>query len=158
MKGSEPIPREALETLARAIHERYASGRIDSEPGDSARVPWDQLPEYLQESNRRQAADIPAKLRAIGCRIVPIEHGPQDGFRLSETEVERLAELEHERWLEERREGGWTSAPTRDITGKSTPYLVAWRELPDEAQELDREPVRAIPELLALVGLTATRA
>jgi hypothetical protein len=34
---------------------------------------------------------------------------------------------------------------------------VPWDELPDDRREIDREHVRAIPELLASVGLKAVR-
>ena len=81
--------------------------------------------------------------------VQPISFGPD--------EIEQMAELEHDRWVSERRADGWKLGPERDVLKKITPYLVSWEELPDEVREWDREAVRRIPELLAAVGLEIRR-
>ena len=71
-------------------------------------------PLELKESNRTQADHIATKLEAAGCHIVPLtalDTGPR--FRSAAQEVEQLAEMEHERWLNERRRQGWTARRTR---------------------------------------------
>lgn len=151
---------ERTETLARAIHEDYV--RKQREYGhDSADNPpmvaWEELPEHLRESNRRQAEGIAAKLRAIGCGIVPLTDGLHDVFTFDPSELERLARLEHERWWHEREATGWTYSPKKDIEGKSSPYLIPYDELPDEIRELDRNAVKAIPDVLARAGLMIAR-
>jgi hypothetical protein len=77
--------------------------------------------------------------------------------RLTDEEVERLARREHVRWTDERLADAWTLGPERDVLAKVSPYLVDWAELPEDVRELDREPVRRIPEVLASAGLEIRR-
>ena len=44
---------------------------------------------------------------------------------------------------------------TRNVVGPAN--LVSWRELPENVKEWDRNTVRAIPEILARVGLEVRR-
>ena len=150
---NNPLPDGTLERIAQAIHARYLRNQRDRKPpADPAMQAWEALPEGLRESNRAQARDIGAKLRAIGWRIAPMDgSGPAAGF--TPAEIEQLAILEHQRWVEERRRAGWVSGPVRDPERKLTPYLVPWEELAEEVREYDREAVRAIPAVLAEAGL-----
>jgi len=152
------------EMLARAIHARYVRTREDegvaagSEPST---VPWDELDDALKESNRDQAAHIGVKLRAVGRVLVPISDDGEQGHDqdvFSDDEVERLAILEHDRWVAERRRNGWTFAPgERDVARKTTPHLVGWEDLSEEIREYDRVPVREMPQFLAGVGYRIVR-
>ena len=45
----------------------------------------------------------------------------------------------------------------KDVSAKTSPYLVEWEDLPDRAREWNRSAVRDIPMLLAAVGLTVAR-
>ena len=97
-----------------------------------------------------QAAAIPEKAASIGCRIGPL-NGPPASF--SPAELERLARAEHERWVKERRDAGWTSAPVKDVAKKQTPYLVSWDDLTEAVRELDRDAVRGMAEVLGVADL-----
>lgn len=145
---------ETLERVAEAIHERYRRNQAERKPAsDAAMRPWAELDEALRRSNRDQAAAIGEKLALLGRRIVPAGNdGPELVF--TPEDVERLAMLEHDRWVRDRRAAGWTAGPERDAARGVTPYLVPWEALGEEAREWDREAVRAIPEVLAAVGLT----
>jgi hypothetical protein len=146
------------ERVARAIHENYRRDQAGRKPaGDPALAPWGELPEQLRDSNRDQADHIVEKLEAIGCTVEPARDGAAAPFSFTQAEIERLAELEHDRWVAERRAAGWTQGVERDVANKVTPYLVSWDELSEEVREWDREPVRRIPELLAGVGLEIRR-
>jgi hypothetical protein len=134
---------EQIERIAQAIHERYRRHQPSIEP-------WDRLPESLKHSNRSQAAAIPDKARSIGCRIAPLNGPPTS---LSPAELERLARDEHERWVKERREAGWTAAAVKDVARKQTPYLVSWEDLSEQVRELDRDAVRGMADVLAEAGL-----
>jgi len=154
---SEPLTPSVREQIARAIHERYRRNQRDRKPAtDPAMKEWDELAETLKHSNREQAADIGAKLRAIGCGVAP-SRGAKPAVPFTAEELERLAILEHERWVAERRAAGWTLGPVKDVERKTTPYLVSWEELAEEIREYDREAVRAIPEVLAEAGLMMIR-
>ncbi|MDQ4068190.1 MAG: RyR domain-containing protein, partial [Actinomycetota bacterium] len=151
-----------IELLARAIHHNYvraqqAAGHTAAD--NPALRSWEDLPESTKEANRAQAADIGRKLAAVGCRIRPWADWTGDGFRFTPDEVERLAELEHERWRSEKEAEGWTWGPARDDRRKTSPYLVAWAELSEDVKETyNRSAVRALPELLANAGYEIVRA
>lgn len=148
---------DGLERIARGIHERYLKQQQGRKPeSDPAMQPWETLPESLKQSNRAQAADIGKKLLTIGYGIAPASSGPA-ATHFRPEELERLAVLEHERWVAERRAAGWTSGPVKDVERRITPYLIPWEELTEEIREYDREAVRGIPEVLAEAGLVMYR-
>jgi len=147
------------EILARAIHAEYRNEQRRqgaTATGNPSVVPWEQLPGSLKESNRDQAAHIGVKLAAIGCGIAPLSDWGADQLTFTEAEIERLAELEHRRWVEQRLRDGWTLGP-KDIDARVSPYLVPWAQLSDEVQELDRRTVRGIPGFLARAGYQVLR-
>lgn len=149
---------ERREAIARAIHEGYRADQAGRKPPDDpALAPWDELPEHLRESNRQHADHIFEKLRAIGCAVDDAGDGGAEPFSFTKDETELMSEMEHDRWVAERRAGGWTLGETRDVLEKVTPHLVSWEELPEDIREWDREPVRRIPDLLAGVGLEIRR-
>lgn len=147
------------EAVARAIHEEYLRYRarhpIQSDPSAAA---WDELPEELKESNRRQADNIIVKLDRIGCRVHWVTGREVVRLRMTRREIETLAEMEHTRWREERCRAGWRPGRIRNSRRKISPYLTPWGELADEVRELDRELVRRIPDILARAGLEIERA
>jgi hypothetical protein len=156
-RDHEDHPDAIRERIASAIHERYRRNQRGRKPEtDASMKPWDQLSESLKRSNREQAADIERKLRTIACRIVPA-NGQPVAFTFTAEELERLAILEHERWVAERRAAGWTPGPVKDVGRKLTPYLVPWEDLADEIREYDRDAVRAIPDILAAAGFEIQR-
>ena len=149
------------ELLARAIHEEYVrnqAARGFTPLTNPSMVPWEELPEELKESNRRQADHIGAKLRAVGCDIRTLEDWDAEPLSFTPEEVELMARMEHQRWMEERRAEKWVYAPgPKDAERKTTPYLVPWEELPEEIREYDRETVRAIPAFLKEAGFQVYR-
>lgn len=147
------------EQLARAIHEEYLSYRTSmgqTPEVNPAMVPWDDLPDKLKESNRRQAAHITTKLKVVGCAIAPSTDVEMEIFEFNEDEVELLAEMEHERWMEERLASGWRRGP-KDLEKKTSPFLVSWEELSEEEKEYDRDTVRNMPSFLARAGFRICR-
>ena len=154
---SDGFSPELRERIARAIHERYRRNQRSRKPdSDPAMQPWEELTPVLRASNLAQAADIGNKLRVIGCALGPAGPGaPRE--QLSAEQIERLAVLEHARWVAEREAAGWTLGPSKDVERKLTPYLVGWDELAEEIREYDRDAVRAIPDVLAEAGLALRR-
>ena len=151
-----------FELLGRAIHAGYVrSRRLDGSlsPVDAALEPWSRLPEALKASNRAQAAHIGAKLDAVGCGLVPLEDVDCGAFSFSFTrnEIELLAEMEHERWVVERRVAG--GGPIRNGTsrGRMTPYLVGWAELPEDIRDRDRETIVRLPAQVNDAGYQIVR-
>ncbi|MEW6366036.1 MAG: NAD-binding protein [Acidobacteriota bacterium] len=149
------------EQLAQAFHEQYVVGREkagDTPQTNKAMVPWHALPEGLKESNRRQADDVAVKLKAVGCRIMPLADWAQPPLELTREEVELLAKMEHARWCDERRTAGWRYAPPpKNEAKKTSPYLAAWGELDEKTKDIDRDAMRSIPATLARAGFQTYR-
>ncbi len=149
------------EILARAIHESYVQHQQEngvSVQTNPSMTDWEDLPEDLKESNRHQAAHVEDKLKAVGCGIQPLTDWEAAFFAFSPAEVELLAEMEHERWCEERSRQGWTygSGP-KNIKKKTSPHLVPWEQLSDEIKDYDRNTVRELPAFLARAGFQICR-
>ena len=155
-----PLAPDEADVLARAIHEDYVRRRKadGSLPHDYPALRcWEKLDESLRASSRDQAVDIARKLASIGCEAVLSEKGRSGAVEFGSDEIEMLARMEHLRWVEDRLRQGWYLGPRRDVAGKRSPYLVPWDELSEEVRDLDRDSVRAIPRLVAELGLSIVR-
>ncbi len=147
-----------VEIIARATHANYVESRRASgadTTNDQALVEWAKLSKHLKESNRKQARHLWVKLAAVNCSLAPAS-GATSRFAFTESEVDLLAQLEHVRWVEERRADGWQPGP-RDVAAKRTPYLVDWSELTEEIRHLDRITVTELPAFLSDVGYEIIR-
>ena len=121
-------------------------------------LPWGELDEKLRESCRQQADSIESKLRRIGCSLRPIPAGRKPAtVTFTAGEIEVMAEMEHERWMGERRLDGWVLGKERDTAHRVSPWLVAWKELPDDVRQWDRNAVVAIPAVVALARFEVYR-
>ncbi len=138
-----------IDRLAQRIHENYLAAHA---PGGRR---WDELTEDMREANRAQARDIPAKLATIGATVEPGSESVPVGF--SQREIDRLAEAEHRRWMEQRVRAGWRHSLVRNDATKQHPMLVTWDLLPESERAKDRDAVRNIPAVLAGVGLRVVR-
>jgi len=149
------------EVLARAIHEDYLQQQREAQllPRNNPSIqPWENLPEHLKESNRSQAAHIGVKLLAIQCGMTPARDWALPVFEFTPKEIEKLAYMEHDRWCAERLREGWALLMRpKDIEKKTTPFLVTWEQLPEEARDLDRNFVRRLPAILARAGFEIYR-
>jgi len=152
------------EALARVIHGNYVEK--EKQKGNTVRdnpsmAPWDELPDELKESNRRQADHIGIKLAATDCRMAPWQDYGKEKFFFKPEEIEKMAELEHTRWCEEKIMEGWEYGEKRDDSQKIHPDLIAAWDDPrledDEAKEKDRGAVKLIPYLLAQAGFQIYR-
>ena len=153
------------EVLAQAVHEAYRQGRrrkaMERQQGeqdgqaeesleeDKAMLPWESLPETLKESNRRQVDHIRAKLEAAGYGIKPLTDWEAMFHEFEPEEVELMARLEHERFVEERTREGWVPGPERDVQKKTNPDLVPWEKLPELAIQKNLNSVVELPKVLA---------
>lgn len=136
----------SYETIARAIHRNYCDTklRLDRE---AAVQTWDQLSATLKKSNRSQARDMFNKLGEVNCGVEPLRNWDEPLLEFSAEDVEILATLEHARYM---RETGRRHAPFAESTAR---YPAAYQELSEQIKEFDRAAVRAIPVILASVGL-----
>jgi hypothetical protein len=148
----EFVLNERLDRLAQAIHEQYR----ETELGKGS-PPWSQLPEDLRDSNRKAADHIPVKLASVSRWAAPLGSAlPAAPF--TKEEVETLAALEHARWCAERMLGGWTFGEVKDVAARKSPHLVSYGKLTEKVKDGDREPVLAIADNLAALGLEIVKA
>ena len=149
------------EILAQAIHEDYV--RIQKKQGKTVETnpslaPWEELPENLKESNRRQADDIGKKLKAIHCDLENLTNWDAELFEFTPEEIEKMAMMEHQRWLSERKNEGWTyDSRAKDLQRKTSPALVDWDKLPEDYKQNNRETVQSLPIFLARAGFQIFR-
>lgn len=147
------------ENLARAIHEHYLQEELSKGKelySTPALQPWEALSAELKQSNLHQADHIGTKLRAVNCGIKPWVSGNATTFEFSSDEIETMAQLEHDRWMKEKKAQGWQLGQ-RDNENKRHPDLLSWENLPENAREKNRQAVRQIPLLLARAGFQIYR-
>ncbi len=149
------------EVMARAVHEGYLEDRRnahDTPEGNPSMVSWEDLPERLRESCRRQADHIWEKLSAVRCGVAPLSDWEAESFRFTNDEVEQLAQMEHDRWMDDLRSQGWRFAPgKKSERNKTHPCILPWEQLPDDIRDIDRNAVRCIPHELTRAGLEIRR-
>jgi hypothetical protein len=146
----------SIEKIAEAIHEHFVAGVVSRETDPEkrklirtqrGRQEWGDLHEMYRESNRDQAAHIPAKLASVGCDMVPIQPGEDvKRFAFTVPEAQTLAELEHERFVAE-----------RSVKQPNHPDLKPWQELSSESRAKDLRHVKDLPEILRAAGRKIVR-
>ncbi|MEV0163291.1 RyR domain-containing protein [Nonomuraea fuscirosea] len=153
------IDEDVIERIARAIHDRYVLAcvqRGDTPGGNASMVPYEELSEAKKGQNRDQAAHIGAKLAAVGCVPAPSTEAPHT-FAFTGDEVERLARMEHTRWMRYLTDRGWTHGPERDDDALRHPDLLDWEYLSEQARDKDREAVAQLPDILQDAGFRIVR-
>ena len=153
-------PDDAIEVLARCIHEDYLASLDERDLGVPSHLDWDDLGERERELNRNQARDNVRKLAAVGIEVVAeVPEGAVVVDALDDDTVEAMAQEEHRRWMAHRKAQGYRYGPTRVDTPPDLqhPDIVAWAELTEEARDKDRRPVRTFPAHLRTAGLVMVR-
>jgi len=148
-----------LEQLAQImVHEDYVAKQKERDPNQTLEYEtWDSLPPSMKYSNIRQGAAISDKLSRIRCYLDNEGEANKEVVAFSDQEIEYLAEYEHELWVKEREESGWTFGKVKDTKKKLSPYLVSYGELSDDIKELDRDTIRNIIPLTNAIGYKVYR-
>ena len=146
-----------LEYLAEAAHNIYCEDlKARGLQTYASCLTFEELPEDLKEQNRQNVKDIPGKLASAGFAMVPARSN-EPPFNFPGDALERLAEVEHERWLEAKLANGWRYAPETDKDKKLSQAFLPWTELPEAEKEKDRKLVQGIPEMLAQAGYAVVK-
>jgi hypothetical protein len=153
---------QVIEALAPAIHEtwRALSRQERWKMAPHLDKPYAQLAAVDREDNRAAARRIPAILALAGLKLEKAagRGKPEDPAIRAHLKhhLERLAEAEHEGWMEHRLRNGWRPASARDDTKKQSPALVPYAALSDADQRKDRSAVGHFPEIVARAGYRIT--
>jgi hypothetical protein len=66
-------------------------------------------------------------------------------------EVKKLAQMEHERWCEEKTDRGWTyKAGPKNSKKKTNPALLPWEEIDEKTKASNRNTIDRLPMILAM--------
>ena len=137
---------ERLDGLAQAIHENYLEASAASKQARPrpSHVPWSALPEMFRSTNRLAADHLDVKLRAIGCR----EEAGEATFELGRDELEKLAHMEHNRWLAMRYSMGWRPGEERSDLARVDDQLIEWEALDTAGRVYDMSNAREVPSIV----------
>jgi hypothetical protein len=149
----EDDEREHMAKLVQVRFSELAHAHGRSESIDKAVAEWRTLSrEDYKESNRQQVDHLWLKLRAVGCEIAGASDA-RPAAVWSPEEIEVLSEMEHRRWVAERRLSGWRLAPgNKNEVERTTPYLVSWSDLAEDIKDYDRSAVLNIADLVRATG------
>jgi hypothetical protein len=84
--------------------------------------------------------------------LTPLRDWDAVDFHFTESEVELMAKMEHDRWVQERRCEGRNYAEDRVDDRKLHPSLVAWEDLSESEKEKNRAFIRDLPPILTRTG------
>ena len=161
------LDKNLVEKLAEAAHKifyedlivkgyKYGSVTQESKKENGLLKPYTILSEDEKESNRKNVRDIPNKLATVGYSMVAAR-GSETPGKFQNDDIEKLAIMEHERWMQEKLDTGWQYAKMTDKAKKLHQCLVSWDKLPEDEKEKDRVLVRGIPDILAKAGYIMVR-
>jgi hypothetical protein len=137
--------------LAKATHAAYSAYQSPGAPPNPYAVPFEQLPEAKQESNRSGVRATLVALIALGYRLVRLAPDTPRVTALPPGQGEKLKRLEHDRWLREVLLGGWAWNAESKREVRLNKNIVPYSALSHEVQPLD---ILAAETLLAqLPGL-----
>ncbi|KAL4971311.1 hypothetical protein BDW66DRAFT_30574 [Aspergillus desertorum] len=145
-----PLPKQLREKLAQEIHAVYLTVRSKTatESEKAQLKPWHETDEELKESSRAHAEMIPSKLREIKCFLAEKQEHREPVRAFTAAQIERLGEIEHDRWSTERLQNQWRCGEERNITTRSSPFLVPWRDLEQKWRDIDCAIVASYPRIL----------
>jgi RyR domain len=121
---------------AMKLHQHYLERASTLPPGSlNALAQWEALSENLRHANRASAEHAPILFKAMGLE-------KQDLADISPEILDRLARIEHRRWVADRLDRGWRSGGARDDHRLIHPNIVPFDALSAADQEKDRDAVR----------------
>lgn len=140
--------------LAKRFH---ASFRELADESQAANVSWTALQETYRRADRHAADHIGAKLWSLGLATerqssdssLTIDKAWQSQWAPDDNVRERLARLEHERWIADRVLEGWRHGLTRDDDLRRHDDLVPFDAVSRKDQDKDRKQIELISTLIS---------
>jgi hypothetical protein len=83
-----------------------------------------------------------------------IEDDPRSviGAKVLDDNIELLAEAEHNDWMNQKLNNGWSYGESRNDSKKIHNLLILYKDLPEQDKEKDRNSVRIYPEIVKMAG------
>jgi hypothetical protein len=134
--------------IAMALHAHYLDTTKRIPAGSPAALAaWDELPENLRDANRASADHVAILFASEGLKLTDkagIAKAVVDPVAL-----DRLARVEHRRWVADRINHGWQSGPDRSNARLIHPSIKDYDALSEQEREKDRQAV------IVLAGVAA---
>ena len=146
------IERSTDGEIAKMIHEEYCEDMKAQGKKRPNCVPWGKLSMHFKLSNISHAMSYREKLELIGCEMRPFTSEKTPLKKFTDKEILDMAIHEHNRWVQEKIDDGWTYASVRNDDKKLHDCLVPWNKLSEEVQGWDKEPCRNIIPILGKIG------
>jgi hypothetical protein len=152
-----------IETLAEKIHERFRQKNAEERKANptvpkldpNSDVPWAELPPDLKASNQAAAQRITQILAAVGLTVVPGMATKEEAEAVTtilKSNLNMLARMEHDGWMDEKRRQGWTYRVERDDKLQFHPLLIPYGDLPSHEKEKDRDSILQYVERVKEAG------
>ncbi|MCL2114647.1 MAG: RyR domain-containing protein [Methanobrevibacter sp.] len=106
-----------------------------------------------QYSNFKQAENLPQLLDKISYRLISKEDEGIAILSFSDDDVDTITRLQHENWLLDRENHGWTQGVEWDTEKKTNPNLREWNRLSRKMKQINIKVAKKLPKLLDEVGL-----
>jgi hypothetical protein len=144
------------EAIAAAIHETWRA--LSRTEGWSMQAhldrPYAELAEPDKDDNRAAARRMGDVLAVAG---LALSDDPSQPAADLPVDLEPMAETEHDGWMAQRSQSGWTWGEPRDDAAKRHPSMRPYAELPEREKEKDRNNIRHYPEFAARAGYRIVR-
>ena len=135
-----------LESLAHAMHQMYVDDAATGDRAMSASRAWSQLTQSERKQNLLKADHWPVRLRATRytCdeQVAPV-------IQYSEEAALLQAVMEHNRYVNQKLNAGWTFGELRSNAARTNPFLVPWEELPVEQRDKETADASAQASYIA---------
>lgn len=146
------LDEKQLEIAARRIHENYLKKVFIEDPSHKE---WELLNPELRNANINQLLFIEQTLKIGGYGIR--EATGQKFMPFDDVSLLKMAEYEHGRWVSSRIINGWVYDDEKNISKKTSPYIVPWEDLSDEIRQYDFDAINGFSEILGMIGLESFR-
>jgi hypothetical protein len=153
---SESLRPGQIDTAAKSVHRQFREMKRKTITDPSFKD-WKDLREDFKESNRQQVGYMEEILKSQGFTVYKTEAREFSQAVFHPNEIDRMAEMEHGRWIVERLRAGWRYGSRKDEQKRISPYLVAWKDLPNNIRDYDRDAVENFREVLKRAGLRIAR-
>jgi hypothetical protein len=140
-----------IDSIAAAIHETWRN--LARREGWSMAPHLDRAYANLagpdKEDNRAAARRMSDVLATAG---LALSDDPTKSEMGLPADLEPMAEAEHNGWMAQRAQNGWSWAATRDDAAKKHPSMLPYAQLPEREKEKDRSNIRHYPAFAARAG------